>query len=91
MRLVYYYTGPNNRCALDQTFEQHNGELEKQLPTDRKICFAVSISGPGIEKFAFIQCLPEFSITAGFVELENLIDVLVPKGDGRRIELFIFF
>ncbi len=66
------------------------GTLEKQLPTDRKICYAVSVSGPGIEKSAANPCSPELSMTAGFVEPGKLIEVLVPKGDGRRIELYMF-
>lgn len=60
------------------------------LPTDRKLCYGVSISGPGIDKTAASQCSPELSATAGFVEAGELMEVLIPKGEGRRIELFLF-
>lgn len=60
------------------------------LPTDRKLCYGVSISGPGIDKTAASQCSPELSATAGFVEAGGLIEVVIPKGEGRRIELFLF-
>ncbi len=60
------------------------------LPTDRKLCYGVSISGPGIDKTAASQCSPELSATAGFVEAGGLIEVVIPKGEGRRIELYLF-
>lgn len=60
------------------------------LPTDRKLCYGVSISGPGIDKTAASQCSPELSATAGFVEAGGLMEVVIPKGEGRRIELYLF-
>ena len=60
------------------------------LPSDRKVCYGVNVSGPGITVQPANACSPPPSIRAGFVEPGTEVSVSVPKGSGRVVELFAF-
>lgn len=60
------------------------------LPTDRKICYGVSIKGPGIEGFPGSSCAPATGIVGGFVEEGTPLEVFVNRGENRTIELYLF-
>ncbi len=60
------------------------------LPTDRRICYGVSIKGVGIEGFSGSTCAPATGTVAGFVEEGSALEVFVAKGEGRTIELYAY-
>jgi hypothetical protein len=60
------------------------------LPANRKACYAVNISATDIVGTPASTCSPKTGIVKGFVEAGQTIDVLVPKGAGRKIELYLF-
>src|SRR5690606_27352661 len=60
------------------------------LPSDRKSCYAVSVTGPGITMSPSHICAPPTGLRAGFVEPGAMIEMQVPKGKDRKIELFAF-
>ncbi len=60
------------------------------LPSDRKACYAVSVTGPGITMSPSHICAPPTGLRAGFVEPGAMIEMQVPKGKDRKIELFAF-
>ncbi len=60
------------------------------LPTDRKVCYGINVSGPGINGESGNSCSPPTSIRAGFVEPGSEVSVSVPKGSNRVVHLFAF-
>jgi|FLYM01.1.fsa_nt_gi hypothetical protein len=60
------------------------------LPANRKACFGVNVTGPGITPQPGNSCSPTSGVLAGFVELGKVIEASVPKGINRKIELFVF-
>ncbi len=60
------------------------------LPTDRRLCYAVSISGPGITGFAGSQCAPPTGAVSGFVEEGKALEVFVARGENRTVELYMY-
>ncbi len=60
------------------------------LPTDRRLCYGVSISGPGIPGFAGSYCAPLTGTVAGFVEEGQVLELFVARGENRTVELYMF-
>jgi hypothetical protein len=60
------------------------------MPSDRKACYGVIISGPGLTPQPANACSPPAAIRAGFVEPGATIEISVPKGSNRTVELFAF-
>jgi hypothetical protein len=60
------------------------------LPIDRKLCYGVSIKGFGIPGFAGSNCAPETGVVAGFIEEGSTIEAIVPRGENRTIELYVY-
>lgn len=60
------------------------------LPTDRRLCYGVSISGPGITGFAGSQCAPATGTVSGFVEEGQALEIFVARGENRNIELYMY-
>jgi hypothetical protein len=60
------------------------------LPTDRRLCYGVSISGPGITGFAGSQCSPSTGTVSGFVEAGQPLEIFVTRGENRTIELYMY-
>lgn len=60
------------------------------IPVNRKACYGVSITGPGITNVPTSSCSPETGIVAGFVNPGALIEAEVPQGSNREIKLFVF-
>ena len=60
------------------------------LPTDRRLCYGVSISGPGITGFTGSQCAPATGTVSGFVEEGRALEIFVSRGENRNIELYMY-
>lgn len=60
------------------------------MPSDRKACYGVRVTGKGIDDGATSQCNPLSGIRVGFVEPGKEIVVQVPKGPGRTVELYAY-
>lgn len=60
------------------------------LPSNRKICYGVSIQGPGIEGYAGSSCAPATGVVGGFVDEGQPLELFVPRGENRTIELYLF-
>ncbi len=56
---------------------------------DRKACYGVSISGPGITP-SVNSCSPPLGIVAGYVALGGTLSASVPYGSNRQIQLFLY-
>lgn len=59
-----------------------------ELPSDKKLCFGVNILGEGIETKTD-SCQPKLGMTGGFVVSGETIELEVPKGRGRQVELYL--
>ncbi len=60
------------------------------LPTDRRLCYGVSISGPGIPGFTGSQCAPATGTVSGFVGEGQALELFVARGENRNIELYMY-
>ncbi|HAG90693.1 MAG TPA: hypothetical protein DCL41_02410 [Bdellovibrionales bacterium] len=60
------------------------------LPANRKACFGVSVTGPGIEVPPADACSPQMGRIGGFKALGESIELAVPKGLNRKIDLYVF-
>ncbi len=60
------------------------------LPTDRRLCYGVSISGPGITGFAGTKCAPATGTVSGFVDAGEALEIFVARGENRNIELYMY-
>lgn len=60
------------------------------IPSNRKACYGISVSGPGITSVAAQSCSPQTGITAGFVASGGVISASVPRGEGRKIDLYLY-
>lgn len=60
------------------------------LPDGQKICYGVNVTGPGITNTASSACSLETGLTAGFVAEGDFIEIVVPQGEKRKIELYLF-
>lgn len=59
------------------------------LPANRKVCYGVNVTGAGITPNA-ASCSPPTGVLAGWIEPGKEIIVSVPKGTGRKVELYIY-
>lgn len=59
------------------------------MPSNRKACYGINVTGPGIP-INSASCGPQSGILAGFVEPGATVEVSVPKGEGRTIELYAY-
>lgn len=59
------------------------------LPSQRKPCYGVSISGPGIETHSG-SCSPQLGALAGYVGEGGTIELQVPSGQQRKIDLYMY-
>lgn len=60
------------------------------LPVGRKACFAVSITGNGINSIPASTCSPKSGIMAGYAESGQIIEAEVPSGLNRQIDLYLY-
>ncbi len=60
------------------------------MPANRKACYGVNITGPGISSNPATTCSPETGVVAGFVNPGALIEAQVERGSSREIKLFVF-
>lgn len=66
-----------------------SASAEGAWPADKKICFAVSVTASDIPSNSS-ACSPRVGVVAGFVEAGSTLEVMVPKGSARKIELYAF-
>lgn len=60
------------------------------MPVNRKACYGISVTGPGISGHEASACSPQTGVVAGFIEGGGLIEAQVERGTGRDIKLFVF-
>lgn len=60
------------------------------LPANRKACYGVNVTGPGILMNRGNACSPETGVIAGFIESGQIIQASVPQGVDRKIELLVY-
>lgn len=60
------------------------------MPNDRKACYGINVTGPGIITQQGSSCSPVTGLLGGFVEPGSNVEVQVPKGTDRKIELYAF-
>jgi hypothetical protein len=58
-------------------------------PSGRKACYGVSVSASDIPSNSQ-SCGPDLGIVAGFVEAGGTVEVQVPRGSDRRIQLYLY-
>lgn len=75
------------RKANSELFYSATGD--SSWPLDRKICFGVSIDAADIPSNS-AECSPQTGIVAGFVEAGGTLEVEVPRGSARRIDLYAY-
>ncbi len=77
---------PNSNQLVKKLSDQATG-----FPSDKKLCLAVNVNGPEIEKTPF-GCGPTMGISKGFVFADEnpTITFEVPKGLSRTFELFYY-
>jgi hypothetical protein len=60
------------------------------LPSDRKACYAVNVTGLNIAVAPGAGCAPGLGSVGGFVQAGGELNVAVPKGTSRRVELYLY-
>ncbi|HMN67679.1 MAG TPA: hypothetical protein PKC28_03990 [Bdellovibrionales bacterium] len=60
------------------------------LPSDRKACYAVVVSGEGIASPSLGTCSAVNGVFAGFVEPGAQLEISAPRGTRRKIELLAY-
>ncbi len=60
------------------------------FPDNRKICYGVNVTAADLIDAPANSCEPDRGIMAGYVEAGVPLEVEVPKGAGRRIEVLAF-
>lgn len=73
-----------------QQLSKSNLQALAALPSDRKICFGVSILGPGIDGFSGSSCAPATGVVGGFVDEGQALELFVPRGENRTVDLLLF-
>ncbi len=58
-------------------------------PSDRKACFGVNVTATDIP-LNYPSCSPTTGIVAGYVEPDQTIEVDVPMGKSRKIDLYLY-
>lgn len=64
-------------------------DIMAALPSGRKLCYAVNVTGPGIDN-AGDQCGVSRGLMLGFVESGNSVAVEIKPGADRRIALYAY-
>ncbi|MBY0314017.1 MAG: hypothetical protein K2Q26_00740 [Bdellovibrionales bacterium] len=59
------------------------------MPSGRDVCYGVSVTASDIPMFTN-SCSPSSGIIAGFVKDGDPIELEVPVGNNRKIELFVY-
>lgn len=85
-------TGDLSKISIQLPTEQHLGKIGalSSLPANRKACFGVNVTGPGISLSGANTCSPKTGVLAGFAEPGQVIEAKVPRGSDRSIKLYVF-
>lgn len=63
--------------------------LSTPWPSDRKACFGVNVTSSDIAA-NYPSCSPVTGIVKGYVESDQVIEVDVPMGKSRKIDLYLY-
>jgi len=63
--------------------------LSNAFPTNRKLCFGVNVLGSGIPE-SNPSCSPTLGLVGGFIEDGQILNLQVPRGTGRTIDLYLY-
>jgi hypothetical protein len=77
------------KLSTAQSISKQRITKAEALPTDRKICFAINVTGPGIETQP-VKCLGSVGQVAGFTGENSELSLVLPRGNDRNFELLIF-
>lgn len=62
--------------------------LSTPWPSDRKACFGVNVTATDISS-NYPSCSPKTGIVKGYVESDQVVEVDVPVGKARKIDLYL--
>lgn len=60
------------------------------FPANYRICYGVSVTATDISGFGGNSCSPKTGINKGFIESGNTIEMSIPRGTKRKIELYAY-
>ncbi len=60
------------------------------MPANQKACYGVVVTGAGIPQPPANACLPPLGLHAGFAEPGGTLELEVPRGSNRKIELYAY-
>jgi len=73
-----------------ETLRSHKiGASNTSLPASRKVCYAVNITASDIPPKS-APCTPALGVFAGFIQEGGTIELEVPRGSGRQIDLYMY-
>jgi hypothetical protein len=75
---------------IASSLSSKTGEVSalEALPTDKKICYGINVTGPGITAPS-VPCLTSVGTVAGFAPENSDLSIVVPRGSGRSFELLV--
>lgn len=64
--------------------------LGQPLPTDKRVCYAVNVSGSGVSGDLSNACISGIQQVAGFVTEGESLTLSVPKGSARKFQVYLY-
>jgi hypothetical protein len=83
-------SGKSSSISIQLSERNNKVSSLDSYPTNRKACYGINITGPGITSSAAGSCSPPVGIPGGFVAAGGSIEATVPYGSSRRFELYLF-
>lgn len=77
------------RIQLPSASELGKVSAFSSFPVGNKYCYGVSVTGPDINGYAGDSCAPKTGIVLGFAEAGSQLEVQVPKGHGRTVDVYV--
>ncbi len=75
---------PNSQALSKSSFNALSS-----IPSNRKACYGVNVTAADLPTESTV-CSPNMGIVAGFVEENQIIEVEVPRGSKRKIDLYLY-
>lgn len=73
------------------TLDLGNGAQGVALPSGKKVCYGVNVTGPGIaDSKSTPTCEVSVGVFSGWVAEGKSLNVEVPKGESRQFDLFVY-
>jgi hypothetical protein len=60
------------------------------MPSDRKVCYGVNVTGLGVTGTPATNCSPATGLLGGFVDAGGSIEMQVTRGSKRTVELYAY-